>query len=589
MAMKRTLLVAGSLSDRAVRRHLRSADAAGTTVVEMDTLHDRAQFPAVAHWQDYGSLFPLEQAARINAAADDVIDFFLTLPGPPVQVPTHRAFRAACLPVQAWRVTVPCLVNLHIAQQMLSGQTFDRLIVSAGCGIHFGAWREISRRHDLPLTLLPLEPASPGLARWLRKKWHRLRKPAPLRLEPPSAHSDASSARDSILCISERASRLLAAAPDSRQLPLLPLTVAQVNASDSAEVSQYTPLYQQWWAAWQQERSTSSHPLASAPGSQAIFEAIGAEAVRHYPRYASIYQRAMKELKSLQPRLVLCDTQTGTAERMWSLAAKELGIPVVAYVYDHVPHPRFSFTPDLLLSNSGRITQLSLERGVPEAAIIATQSHRQPQSGSPRAETSNARPLILYADSYFAGTIAHADPSGSYRCYQLIVETARRLPHLDFAIKFHPLREKKQEMFSFVAQDETELSNRKNFIRGLKPPFNLRFIEPETSIMEPLQKTSVLLNLNSSAGLEAFQLGIPVIFLEQVTPLVKAFLRIHDYAACISAETPDTLEQELLALTSNPAARSSQLEKQKHYLEDFYWPAAPSLTESLKTCLTRLS
>ncbi|MEN3943444.1 hypothetical protein WJU23_19240 [Prosthecobacter sp. SYSU 5D2] len=587
--MKRTLLVAGSLSDRAVRRHLRSADAGGTTVVEMDTLHDRAQFPAVAHWQDYGSLFPLEQAARINAAADDVIDYFLTLPGPSAQVPTHRAFRAACLPVQAWRVTVPCLVNLHIAQQMLREQTYDRLIVSAGCGIHFGAWREISRRHNLPLTLLPMEPASPGLARWLRKKWHRLRKPAPLRLEPPSAHSDASSARDSILCISERASRLLAAAPDSRQLPLLPLTVAQVNACDSSEVAQYSLLYQQWWTAWQQERSTSSHPLASAPGSQAIFEAIGAEAVRHYPRYASIYQRALRELERLQPRLLLCDTQTGSAERMWSLAAQELGIPVVAYVYDHVPNPRFSFTPDLLLSNSGRITQLSLERGVPEKAIIPTQSHRQVRPGSSAAAPSSARPLILYADSYYAGLIAHSDPSSSYRCYRLVVETARRLPNMDFAIKFHPLREKKQEMFSFVALDETELRNRKNYIHSLQPPANLRFIEPEVSMMDDLQKSSVLLNLNSTAALEAFQLGIPVIFLEQVTPLVKAFLRIHDYAACISAETPETLQKELLTLTSDPDACIRQFLKQKLYLEEFYWPAAPSLTESLKTCLTRLS
>lgn len=589
MPMKRTLLVAGSLSDRAVRRHLHSAEAAGTTVVEMDTLYDRSQFHNVVQWQDFGSLISLQQAAGLNDAADEVIDFFLTFPGPPMQVPTHRAFRAACLPPHAWRVTVPCLVNLHIAREMLREQKYDQLIVSAGCGIHFGAWREIAQVHDLPLTLLPVESPSTDLTRWLRKKWHRLRKPAAVYLEPAPAQGKTVSACDSILCISERASRLLAAAPNSQQLPILLLTVAEVNASDSSEVAQYSPLYQQWWAAWQQARSESPHSLANAPGSQSIFQTLGAEATRHYPRYASIYQRALRELKRIQPRLLLCDTQIGTAERMWSLAAQELGIPVVAYVYDHVPHPRFSFTPDLLLSNSGRITQLSLERGVPQEAIVATQSHRQPQSDSLRAATSNARPVILYADSYYSGLYAHNDPSSSYQCYRLVVEAARRLPHLDFAIKFHPLREKKQEMFSFVALDETELSNRKNYIRGLRPPANLRLIEPESSMMEHLQKTSVLLNLNSSAALEAFQVSTPVIFLVRPTPLVKAFLRIHDYEACITAETVETLVEELQSLTSNPSARRSQLEKQKRYLEEFYWPPAPSLTESLKNCLHRLS
>jgi hypothetical protein len=589
MAMKRTLLVAGSLSDRAVRRHLRSADAGGTTVVEMDTLFDQSQFPDVPQWQNYGSLIPLEQAARINDKADEVIDFFLTLPGPPAQVPTHRAFRAAALPVHAWRVTVPFLANLQIAQEMLSEQKFDQLIISAGCGIHFGAWREIARLHDLPLTLLPVEPASRDLARWLRKKWKRLYKPAAPRLEPTSAPPGSPGAPHSILCISERTSRLLAGSPHSAHLPIHPLTVAQVNASDSREVAQYTPLYQQWWAAWQQSLVASADPLAHAPGSQAIFELLGSEAVRHYPRYASIYQRALRELKSIQPRLLLCDTQIGTAERMWSLAAQELGIPVVAYVYDHVPHPRFSFSPDLLLSNSGRITQLSLERGVPEAAIIPTQSHRQPQSSSPLAGASSSRPLILYADSYYAGLIAHCDPRSSHQCYSLVVEVARRLPQFDFAIKFHPLREKKQEMFSFAALDETELSNRKTFIRSLRPPPNLRLIEPESSMVDTLQKCSVLLNLNSTAALEAFQLGIPVIFLERPTPLVKAFMRIHEYAACISAETPQTLERELQKLISIPEARRSQLEKQKRYLEEFYWPPAPSLTDSLNFCLHRLS
>lgn len=589
MVMKRTLLVAGSLSASAVRRYLRSSDAAGMTVVEMDTLYDRTQFPNVAHWQDYGTLIPQEQAARINDAADAVIDFFLTFPGPPAQVPVHRAFRAACLSPHAWRIAVPCLVNLHIAQEMLKAQKFDQLIVSAGCGIHFGAWREIARLHDLPLTLLAVEPASAGLGRWMRKKWHRLRKPPPLRLEHALPQTGAPQSHDSILCISERASRLLASAPESRPLPILPLSVAQVNASNSDEAAQYAPLYQQWWASWQQERNASPDPLACAPGSQTVFEAIGAEALRHYPRYASLYQHAMRELERRRPRLLLCDTQSGTPERMWSLAAQELGIPVAAYVYDHVPHPRFSFTPDLLLSNSGRITQLSLERGVPQKAIVATQSHRQPQPDTTRSPSSVSRPLVLYADSYYAGIVAHAQPGSSYRCYRLLVEAARRLPQLDFAVKFHPLREKKQEMFSFVALDETELSNRKRFIRRLKPPANVRLIDPESSMMDALQKSTVLLNLNSTAGLEAFQLGIPVIFLEKPTPLLKGFLCIHDYDACISAETPESLVEELQNLTSNAPARRCQVEKQKRYLEEFYWPAAPSLTESLKTCLNRLS
>lgn len=584
--MPRTLLVSGSLSAQAVQRLLDSPEAAGMTVLEMDRPFDRGRHPEVGGWLDGSAFLPRAEASAINRAADRLIDTFLSRDPGGVPVPTGRAFRAACLSSHAWRLAVPCLTNLHLAQRALAAGRFDRLVVAAGCGTHWAAWREFAERRGLPVRFLPVETTAPGLRRRAWKAWHRWRKPPLVRLEAPLDRSRQQAPEQSILCTSERLARLLAADPAALELPLLTLPAAA--PADGAELAAKSAAYRRWWQRWQDEILHRDEELQNTEGAAAILTAIGSQSAQGiYPRQACLYEQARRQLQETRPRLLLCDTQAGTAERMWSLAAQELGIAVAAYVYDQMPNPRFSFQPDFLLSDSGRAAEIARFRGVPEAAIMPIRSHRQARL--PRPQPAGARPLILYADSYYAGTNANNHPLTGYRCYQQVVEAARQLPQADFAIKFHPLREKKQEALSFVALDETELANRRAFIRGLRPPANLRLLEPEVSMLDLLPRVSVLLNLNSTAALEGFQMGIPVLFLRAPTADSQSYPHVHEFQAAMTAEDAASLSLALQKLLGDPAGLEDQIRRQRRYLEEFYWPPGPTLPEGLRRCLERLA
>jgi len=345
-----------------------------------------------------------------------------------------------------------------------------------------------------------------------------------------------------------------------------------------------THRYRQWWSNWQADQ-TEAIPSPVRNIGQYYVEKV-------YPVYACLYQQARQRLAAHRPPLILCDTQAGTPERMWSLAAQELGIPVVAYNYDHLPEPRFSFMPDFLLADSGRSAMTAITKGVPERRILSIQSHRKTtlrKHVSAQAPSSSLkRPLVIYADSYYAGTRADIDPGRSYHFYKLVIETARQLSEADFVIKFHPLRERKQEQLSFVAMDETELSLRTGFIHALRPPSNLRLIQPEENLPQYLAKADVLLNYNSTSGIEAFEMGIPVVFMQPVGPQVKAYPNIHDYQACLQAEDTESLVGTIQKLIHEPVMRTMQIEKQQRYLREFYWPPGPNLVEGIETCWQRI-
>lgn len=571
--MARTLLIAGTLAPRAVREKLGTEAAKETTVVEFDALLDRSRYPKVQTWARLTDLIPTAEALGINTAAEDEVDAFLSQERPSGDLPTHRAFRAACLGPHTWRLMIPHLLNQRLAELCLRQYKPERIIVAAGSGVHFQAWKEAAEKASLPIELLQPEKFFMGIRRRLWKWWLRWTKRAPTRVST-AALPDTATATGYILCTSERTSRLIAGQTQYLSLPVQAITTADLEASNPALHKKLTQDYQQWWQTWLGE---SGNSLSSA------IQNIGKYYVEKiYPSYACIYYQALQRLKTEPPVFILSDTQTGTKERMWSLAAQELGIPVLAYNYDQMPTPRFSYLPELILANSRRSVIMAVHNGVPENLIQIIQSHRKQSLKPSTGKPNNKRSLIVYADGYYAGTRADIPPTDSYRFYQLVIATARMLPECDFVIKFHPLRERKQAQLSFLAMDESELCIRKDYIQSHKPPTNLRLIAPEENLPQLMARTDILLNFNSTSGIEAFEMKIPVIFLQQLDANVRAYPHIHDYEACLHAEDPATLAEKITTLIQQPTIRALQIQRQQRYIEEFYWPPGPSLVEAVE-------
>lgn len=569
-------------------KHLRSCEASSTTVLEIDTHLNRHLYPNIKKWLDYTDVISKEQATDIDRKADDILDEFLSAELSQEGIPTHRSFRTACLTTDARRLVIAYLISLQTALNTLESSAFERIIVTAGSGIHFAAWQEAASTQSLPISFIYPESRSLDLHRLLKKGCRKFTQFFKVKT-PQLRHAVATaktSLNESILCTSERLVRLLSEDSSISGLPFAPLPELG-SRKDVKKIRSNQQLFLHWWKNWQQ-KFLPEKVLIQTYGFRNILNALGTQAVHKvYPRYAWVYNEALKYLQQHRPRILLCDTQVGTPERMWSLAAQELKIPVIAYVYDQLPNPRFSFKPDFVLSDSGRTTLVSLKRGIPQETLLNIRSHRQARLPVPQQPA--LRPLAVYADSYYVGTTSVTAPNFSYRYYHIVVEAAKKLPEHDFIIKFHPLRGKKQADLGFVAFDETELALRKRYIRALCPPANLRLMDPESNLIQLLRKTSVLLNYNSTAALESFEMEVPVIFLKAPEREVPTYLRIHDFNACIVAENTEAVVTKIEELRTHKDMRDTHILNQKRYLQEVYWPTGLSLGDGLRTCLSRLS
>ncbi|MCW0221060.1 MAG: hypothetical protein OJI67_22215 [Prosthecobacter sp.] len=580
--MAHTLLITGTLAPRAIHAAMQSAD---TTVIEFDTLLDRSRYPKISRWSSLIDLISTEEGLAINESAESLVDAFLSHELPVENLPTQRAFRAACLGSQAWRLTIPALLNLRLAQHAIQQFKPDRIIVAAGTGIHFAAWRQAASVAQIKIQFLPAEKIRISLLRRLWKEWQRWKKPAAATLADVKTPEQTQQI-GGILCISGRTARIIATQNQDLHLPISGLEATDLSLTSTAQTSELKERYQQWWKDWLAKYQSKLGQTETGELYLDLIKSIGGHFItKIYPSYAALRVHARQRLEKIRPQFVLCDTQVGTPERMWSLAAQELGIPVVGYNYDQMPAPKFSFMPDFILADSGRANRTFIQHGIPVDRILQIQSHRKLRLSNPPKQppSKTRRPLIIYADIYYAGTRADMDPGASYRNYKQVIETALRLPEFDFAIKFHPLRERKQEQFSFVGLDETELHLRKAFIKDLNPPANLKCVHPEISLPKYMTQADVLLNSTSTAGIEAFEMGIPVIFLQKIGPHVKAYPSIHDYQACLEALTPEDIAQQITRLIQDPAFRVDQIEKQQRYLREFFWPPGPSLVEGIET------
>ncbi|WP_345737185.1 hypothetical protein [Prosthecobacter algae] len=419
----------------------------------------------------------------------------------------------------------------------------------------------------------------------MKRRWQRLvnrwkKKPAPV---ATALQGKLGGQRASVLCCSIRLSRMLQGQPESLDLDWAYVSDELLGKPEGAEFERLKSGYAEWWRKCADELRAL---LKDNPGDpRSILLDLGEGQSREtYPRFAWKYLRARDHLAQARPKLLLCDTQEGSDERAWSLAASELGIPVAAYTYDHIPQPRFSFSPDWLLCDSGRNAHIAQLRGHQADRIVPVASHRRPAAALKERDGESSK-ILLYADSYYSGTSATVEPQRSYLHYRLLVETARQMPGHQFHLKFHPLRDRKKVEQCFIGMDEDELYVRMRYIESLNPPPNVKMIPPEEDMLVHLQKAGVLLNSNSTAGLEAFVLGVPVIFLyEPNTEL--GFPLIHEHGACLVATTSDSLAAEVARLENDPAHAAAQIRNQRRYVDEFYWSSGrQSLTEGIQAIL----
>lgn len=581
--MTRTLFIYGSLAPKACKIEMRRIRSQSElTVLEVETWLPPEQRFKASEWINALDLLSPEDQVNLDTQTDDILESYLR--DLPMQdcVPLQRTFRAACLGMTCRKWINPYLVNLELAKRVFAGRTYDRILVAPGAGISFRAWRQVAEQHQIPIQFLSAEPRP-----WsFKRRWQRLmnrwkKRPVPV---TPATQTPQTSKQGAVLCCSIRLSRMLQSQSKDTHLDWNYVSDEVFGRLEGSEFEKLKTGYATWWQACENQLEAL---LKNNPGDpRSILLDLGQQQSREtYPRFAWKYLRARDYLEKARPSLLLCDTQEGSDERAWSLAASELGIPVAAYTYDHIPQPRFSFSPDWLLCDSGRNTHIAKMRGHQAERIIPVSSHRRPPS--PLQDSSPAKEnIVLYADSYYSGTSATVDPQRSYLHYRLILDTARQMPSHEFRIKFHPLRDRKKVEQCFIGMDEEELHVRTLYIESLNPPSNVRLIPPEEDMLKHLQHARVLLNSNSTAGLEAFVLGVPVIFLyEPNTEL--GFPLIHDFQACLVAQTLVQLNETISKLAIDSGFATKQLQNQRRYVDDFYWSSGrQSLAEGIQGILT---
>lgn len=556
--MKPTLVIAGSLAE--VNRHLVN----GCDVLEFDTLLDRGKFPQAGRWMSIRELMEPEMAASIDATVNNWTEFLFTCPSPG-ELALSREFRRASFGVAELVCLMTAAINLRIGEALLAERHYGKIVVAAGCGVNFPVWRELSEKHGIPLEILPVQSHRRTLWRLLTKK--RLKAKQRKSVAPPTGQAlSLVDLPDSVpvLCCSRAVGEILLRHGSGE---IAVANAKELVATDPKEVAAHRATCEAWW------REVPLTGFGSGVGG--ILSEVGGRLARDvYPQHTCIYRRAREVIGEKRPRVLLCDTQRGAAERMWALAARELGIPVIAYTYDHLLRSDCFFMPDGLVSDSGRNTGNAVAQGIPREKIIECVSHRLPRiHRRPGSGT-----LVVASDNFYSGDQAEQDPQVSYRLYRELTKAAREMPDVRFVLKFHPLRQKKSALRSFTGMDEQELANRKRHIAALAPPSNFRTAEPEESMLALLKTADALVNIESLTGVEAFCSGIPVIFLRP--PVVQDFPLLPEYGAECAG---DDLTAQLRRVLTNNGFRTKLLENQRRYVDDFYWNSSISLADAALT------
>lgn len=576
VSSSKTLLIYGSFGVKSVHKIIK--DWSQVVVLEVDTfLPDECRHKCAAI-ETIPPLLPTDEGDAIQDKADQLLDLFLqdlvVVPGEL----TSRRFRAACLSIDAWRIVVPYLVCLEYAQKVARFGPFDLILVSPGAGVSERAFKQLGQMLGIPVQLLEFDLINPPLMWIIKRKWQRFaeeRKRAKV-VAPPTLLPKVSEV-GSNWCSDSRLEAAVASVDANHQWVRGPL-FSEPSEQDLVPLKHE---YKQWWKLWWemfQEKSISTDPLSPYQ----ILEELGKWASEEvYPRHYLLLKQAEVFISKWRPSRVMIGSMRGRVEFLWGLAAQKQGIPVAVYTVDCHIDPKLCFKPDIALCDDTRQWNIALANSkTMRFDVSRVQSHRKPSSGRGRDNSkSKLRKKLLLADSYYAGVVANSSPLLSLWAYQRVIEVAKLMPDYDFYIKFHPVRERPEHRFHFSGLHHLHLWVRDEWIKRMVPSSNVKFLAPELKLSDKLPEIDLLLNIQSYAGLEAFALRLPVIYLQPLNqeglyPLMK------DKGVMQIATSTDRLRELIeLNLTDENYIRS-QLDLQSNYLDYFYTMDFPNIAEA---------
>lgn len=593
--MSYVLILSGSLAPLALEARLQ-AEKGSVIVLEFDTILERSRYPQVSHW------------FNVRDCCDDVamrgiydkvrhLQNHLLSPRPELEdLPEDVLLRKASMQGGFPDAAFGRLLNEALAHALLDRFPINRLIATAGCGVNFSFWREEARRRGLELETLPSEWRRRTLRRRIERWLYKWKKPKTSSGNlPPSVSQSSTRTKDGPLafCVSRRVSKLLqeeVAGGERLDFHLQHASLADLGEPAADRLKAEKDRLARWWMSWQQAVLNAENLPSEMIPFRDLYIATGSHAASHIlPRWSALKQKALNSLKTQRPAVIVTDTQIGEEESVWRLAAMELGIPVLAYSYDQVVDARLMLCPDYYLVDGMRAIPRALAGGYPAERMIDVRSHRRPRPPCrPQEQTerlfTSGRPIVLFADPM----TVMADPQTSLRCFRSIIGAARKLPALDFVIKFHPLRAAKSEQRSFLGMDESEVESKRRDALSLNPPRNLRFLPPESSMEECLKSAAILLNTTSMSGHEAFHMGIPVVFLCHHDRDSITYPELADWMQPLEAENAEDLASALQRLVGEKDFRQAQISGQRRYLDQFYWKSPLSLTAAISTTLQRV-
>jgi hypothetical protein len=587
--MPRTLFLTGSLAPKAMKRRL-SEVTGELTVLEYDTRLDQSQHPQVTHWTSVTELLGEPDFKGFKEQIYRALEFYLKERPEIGDLAGDSDLRRAALPGAHRDTAFFRLVNQAIFERVSQRFEFDRLVVTAGGGVHFDFWQQTAQQSGLDVEFLAPEWCRRSLSR-LMQRWLLKRRTKTLAntAVKPALEESLSNDTPAVMCASQRVFRLLEQEAGRRAFRLMPLSCAEFGQPDEAVLRHEEERFSQWWINWRDQvlAPACSHGEVVALDFQRLFSDIGALlSSQTYPRWSALKHKARSHLEAARPTMMVTDTQIHEEEHLWCLAAREIGIPVVAYTYDNMLNARIMFHPDHLLVDGMRSGPFALAHGFPAEKITAVRSHRKPSHTCRSTEETEKlfgtkKPRVILADTMTVLTETQA----SLRIYERIVAAARQMPQVQFGIKFHPLRVGKSVQRSFLGMDENEMQVRQRFLKSLRPPGNVYFIAPEALLTDVLRSAAVLLNTTSVSGHEAFQMGVPVIFLVRHEHDSIAFPEIDSWMQQLVAEDAGTLVQLLTQLISSRKFREAQIRGQCRYLQEYYWQSDLRLTDAISQLL----
>ncbi len=576
----RVLVIYGSFGVAGLNRLV--TDWSKVDILEFDAFADERLLKLGASLIPRTRMMDHERAENEYARVRNMFDAFLNHRGTYPGIDTSRSFRAACLGAECFKIATCYLWNLDIARKLMAEKRWERIIVSPGTGVSSLSWKQMAEALGIPLVQLPFDREKPPFLWMLRRrlnKWKAKRraKPASAASGVPKAMREAGP-KSEWICADSRLEPLLARADDSS--PWHKLTpLVEPSAEELGRVrADYLEWWKSWWENWKSD-SANQTSMSEGPILETIGKLLCSEV---YPRRFLQLQQARKRLEALQPQAMLFGAMRGKQELMWLLAAQERGIPTGAVTLDDQIDPLIAFDVDRVFCDDARQQEMALFAKMEADRVRMIRTHRAPPPQPPRTEAllTENRGLVVMAGTYFSGQRIGALPSVNLWAVKLLVETARLMPDHDFLFKPHPIRERPEQATHWTGFHHLHLWQIECFVGGLRPPSNFRLLQPEANLAHLMQKTDVLVNIESYAAFEAYALGIPVV---HVCPAIrgwKAFEKLIEMGAEQVADTPPKLAECLGKNLRDALHIRRQTELQQEFLRGFYSLDAPPLDEA---------